>query len=235
MKQYIYLFAGVTIFSLVACKQNENHTDLGRNTSEISSDSLEFEATRYGHSHNVGRAIWQKPGLVIDKLGDLSQKTIADIGAGTGYFSYRLAKKAKKVIAIDIEPGMLQYIDSMGQYLNLQPNHLLETRLASKADPNLAEDESDIVLIINTIAYIPELKSYLKTLKKGLKPNGTLMIIDYKMKRLPINAPPKSERIYLDKLEELLLEEGYNVVETDDTSLDYQYIIQAKNMETTIQ
>ncbi|MBK7700753.1 MAG: hypothetical protein IPJ39_19500 [Saprospiraceae bacterium] len=46
-------------------------------------------------SVNIGRAIWQKPGLVIEKLGDISDKVIADIGAGTGYFSLRLAPRAK--------------------------------------------------------------------------------------------------------------------------------------------
>ena len=53
------------------------------------------------------------------------------------------------------------------------------------------------------------------------------MIIDYKMKRLPINAPPKEERVYLDQLEDMLIKAGYKVFQTDDTSLDYQYIIQA--------
>ncbi|MBK9734655.1 MAG: hypothetical protein IPO92_06695 [Saprospiraceae bacterium] len=53
------------------------------------------------------------------------------------------------------------------------------------------------------------------------------MIIDYKMKKLPINAPPKTERIYLDKIEDMLLSAGYKDIVSDDTSLDYQYIIEA--------
>ncbi|MBK8515652.1 MAG: hypothetical protein IPL55_04980 [Saprospiraceae bacterium] len=57
------------------------------------------------------------------------------------------------------------------------------------------------------------------------------MIIDYKMKRLPINAPPKSERIYLDKLEDMLISAGYKILDTDDTSLDYQYIIIANKID----
>lgn len=176
---------------------------------------------------NVGRAIWQKPGLVIEKLGDISDKTIADIGAGTGYFSLRLTRKAKKVIAIEIEPALINYIDSSKISLPDSLISKLETRLALPENPKLAKDEVDIILIINTIAYIEDLPKYLTTLKNGLKKGGKVMIIDYKMKRLPINAPPKSERIYLDVIEELMIDAGYEVIQTDDTSLDFQYIIQA--------
>lgn len=179
---------------------------------------------------NIGRAVWQKPSIVIDKLGDISDKVIADIGAGTGYFSFRLASKAKKVIAIEIEPQLLRYIDSTKVILGKEKQDHIETRLASRDDPKLKETEVDIIVIINTIAYIEHLSDYLRTLKKGLKKGGTLMIIDYKMKRLPINAPPRSERIYLDKLEDLLLEAEYKDIQTDDTSLDYQYIIKASNI-----
>jgi len=224
-----FIYAAMLFLCCSSCKQGGKEEDAVA-PAEVVSDTS-GEVMHGDHVHNVGRAIWQKPGLVIDKLGDLSQKTVADIGAGTGYFSYRLAKKAKKVIAIDIEQGMLDYIDSMSRYLVLGPNHGLETRLATATDPNLDNHEVDVILIINTVAYVPQLSQYLQTLKKGLKPNGTLMIIDYKMKRLPINAPPKTERIYLDKLEEMLIDGGYEIAETDDTSLDYQYIIQAKNVE----
>lgn len=177
---------------------------------------------------NPGRAIWQKPGLVIEKLGDISDKTIADIGAGTGYFSLKLANKAKKVIAIEIEPKLLLYIDSSKVKLPVEKRERLETRLAMPDDPNLQAEEADIIVIINTIAYINELPKYLQTLKKGLKKGGIIMVIDYKMKRLPINAPPKSERLYLDKLEDMFINAGYEILQTDDTSLDYQYILKVK-------
>ena len=183
------------------------------------------------NSTNIGRAIWQKPGLVIQKLGDVSDKVIADLGTGTGYFSFKLALQAKKVIAIDIEPTLLKYIDSTKVKLPVDKRHRIETRLAQSDNPNLQPEEADIVLIINTIAYIMDLPSYFQILKKGMKKGGQIMIIDYKMKRLPINAPPKSERIYLDKLEEMLIEAGYKVTETDDTSLDYQYIIKAEKID----
>ncbi len=209
---------------IVGCSNNQStsHAPLDNNeqTNHSHLDDDEVHA-------NVGRDIWQKPGLVIEKLGDISEQTIADIGAGTGYFSLKLSGKAKKVIAIEIEPALIKYIDSSKVNLPDSLQGRLETRLALPDDPKLITDEVDVILIINTIAYIQDLPDYLNTLKKGLKKGGKVMIIDYKMKRLPIIAPPRSERIYLDKLEDMMVNAGYEVIQTDDTSLDFQYILQA--------
>ncbi len=217
-----WLFLLCIIF-IVQCKDsNFNFKPSEIEKSDVDDNiDLEFEE----NSTNIGRAIWQKPGLVIEKLGDVSDKVIADLGAGTGYFSFKLALQAKKVIAIDIEPTLLHYIDSSKAKLPEDKRIKIETRLAKSDNPNLIAEEADIVLIINTIAYIKDLPLYFQILKKGLKKDGQIMIIDYKMKRLPINAPPKNERIYLDKVEDMLTTAGYKILQTDDTSLDYQYII----------
>ena len=58
------------------------------------------------------RAEWQKPEKTIASLGPLDGKTVADIGAGTGYFSFPISKQAAKVIAIDIDKRFLDYIDA---------------------------------------------------------------------------------------------------------------------------
>jgi 2-polyprenyl-3-methyl-5-hydroxy-6-metoxy-1,4-benzoquinol methylase len=199
-------------------------------TTSISSVSTENNSVQIEDIHQpIGRAIWQKPGLVIEKLGDVSNKVIADIGAGTGYFSLKLAPKSSKVIAIEIDTQLIRKIDSLKQYLPVDVRNNLETRLTQPDYPNLKDGEADIVLIINTIAYLPDTENYIKTLKKGLKKGGRIMIIDYKMKKLPINAPPKTERIYLDVLEDMLIKSGYSLIQSDDTSLEYQYIIIAQN------
>lgn len=216
------------VLLLSACKQN-GYEFISKEVDPT--DSISSLDTNIDDSHsNVGRAIWQKPGLVIEKLGDISDKVIADIGAGTGYFSFKLALKAKKVIAVEIEQGLLDYIDSTKVMLPENKRSRIETRLATPDDPNLKVEEVDIILIINTIAYIKDLPEYLQTLKKCLKKDGKIMIIDYKMKRLPINSPPKSERLYLDHLEDVLIDAGYKLLKVDDTSLDYQYIIKAEKI-----
>ncbi len=178
---------------------------------------------------NGDRNIWQKPHIVIEKLGNISDKVVADLGAGLGYFSFKLAPYAQKVIAIDIDTQMVNFIEkNKNKYLGKDAQKL-EGRIAHPQDPNLLVNEVDVIIIINTIAYLPQLDEYLKNIKYSLKPDGELLIVDYKMKKLPISSPPKEERIYLDHLENLLEKHNFILLESDDTSLDYQYIIKAKN------
>jgi len=182
---------------------------------------------------NTNRMVWQKPNLIINMMGDLSNKTVADIGTGTGFFSKRLAKQAEKVIAIDIDQRFLNYIDSVKvlEMSELQQARL-ETRLAKPDDPNLEPSEADIILIVNTFIYIQNKELYLQTLKKSLSEGGELFIIDFKKKRTDL-GPPSSIRLPLYQIEEMLYQAGYTNINTNDTALDYQYIISGQKPVST--
>ena len=174
---------------------------------------------------NTDRVIWQKPDVVINLLGDLKDKTVLDIGAGTGFFSLRLTPKAKKVIAIDISPYYTNYLDSV-KVLELPEEHQdkLETRLALPGDPKLAPEEVDIAVIVNTYMHMDDRIDYLEILHEGVSKGGTILIIDFKKKRTPI-GPAREGRIPLYKVEEELYEAGFRNVQTYDNILDYQYIV----------
>jgi len=174
---------------------------------------------------NKNREKWQKPEIVMALMGDLKDKNVADIGAGTGYFTFRIAMKAKKVIAIDIEKNYLDILDNLKEKLPEEIQSKIETRLAKVNDPLLKSGEVDLVVIINTFSFIKNKKEYLKIIKKDLKPNGRIFIVDFKMKNLPIDAPDESDRLPLNKLENLLEKAGFKNIQSDDTTLDYQYIV----------
>lgn len=177
---------------------------------------------------NTNRVVWQKPEVVIDLLGNLEEKTVADIGAGTGFFAFRLTPRAKKVIAIDIDQRFISYLDSV-KVLELPENvqGRLEARLGLPNDPRLAPGEADVVIIVNTFMYIKDQLAYLENLKKGISDGGTLLIIDFKKKRTPL-GPPSQIRVPLFEVEEKLIQAGYKDVATNDTALDYQYIVTAR-------
>jgi len=177
---------------------------------------------------STNRGIWQKPELVLNLIGNLEDKTVADIGAGTGFFSLRMAPKAKKVIAIDIDPRFVNFLDSLKtRELPPELQDRLETRLAKPDDPLLAPEEVDIVLIVNTYMYLKNRVDYLERLRRSIAPGGALLIVDFKKKRTPV-GPPSEVRIPLYEVEEELYEAGYRNVQTNDTALDYQYIIIAE-------
>ncbi len=83
-------------------------------------------------------------------------------------------------------------------------------------------------MIINTFSFIQNKEEYLETILKDLKPKGKIFIVDFKMKNLPIDAPNKSQRLPMYKLEELIEKAGFVNTKSDDTMLDYQYIVIAE-------
>lgn len=172
------------------------------------------------------RGIWQKPGLVISMLGDLSDKTVADIGAGTGYFTFRLVPKAKKVIGIDIDQRFIRFLDSVNVRLPAQYRERFESRLAKPNDPLLKAGEADAVVMVNTYGYIQNRIQYLKILSKGMSPGAKLLIIDFKKNNLPI-GPPEEYKVALGQTEKELITAGFAIEKIDKDALDYQYIVLA--------
>ncbi len=179
---------------------------------------------------NTNRGIWQKPELILQLLGNLEDKVVADIGAGTGFFAFRLAPKAKKVIAVDINPVYTRTLDSLKVFrLADDIQERLETRLGKESTPNLKDEEVDIAIIVNTFVYIRDKVGYLRALKKGISKGGKLLIIEFKKKRLPeFVEPTQKYRLPLHEAEKMLYSAGYKNIEANDTALDYQYILVAE-------
>lgn len=201
---------------------------------EVIADSLPYNDTASLESllfkyDPPDRVVWQKPELIIDKMGDLSNKVVADIGAGSGFFARRLAQHAKKVIAIEIDPRFIEFMDSIKR-VELAPiyQQRFETRLATPNNSMLKPNEADVILIVNTYIYIQNREEYLKHLLGVLPAGGLLVIVDFKKKRLPINYPPQDLRLELWKVEKELEQAGFSDIQSDDCSLDYQYIVTAR-------
>lgn len=175
----------------------------------------------------TARDIWQNPELVLQKFGQLNNKVIADIGAGTGYFSLRMLPLAAKIIAVDIDESVLIYLDSLRTMFPAEFKEKLETRLVATNDPGIKNQEVDGILISNTYIYIENRAEYLLRMKERMKPNATLLIVDYKKRNLPV-GPPKELKISISQLEDEIEAAGFVVDEIDDQSLKYQYILKAR-------
>lgn len=222
MKFLYYSLAVLFLFFSIAC-----NSEKPKQKAEVlpqTEDTVEAPT----RSTVQGRTIWHSPKTLTERLGNLSNKTVANIGAGPyGYFSIEIADEAKKVIAIDIDPKAIHFIDSMRlQLLPLAIQDNLETRLVGPDNPKLRFEEVDIVTIRETYAYLPNRIQYLKILRKGIKDGGKLLIVDFKMRKLP-EGPPQSEKVPLFQVERDLEEAGYRIELVDDLSLAYQYIVVA--------
>ena len=241
MKRYLPNFCvGVLAAALIACGRNtpdtaETPSLLPERPAPAAtvSEPVPIPKTGEGNFENLvadyeskDRGIWQKPELVISLLGDLTDKTVADIGAGTGYFTFRIVPRAEKVIGIDIDERFIRFLDSVKVRLPVRYRDRFESRLARPDDPCLAPDEADAVIIVNTYGYIRQRVKYLQTLLKGIASGGTLLIIDFKKNNLPI-GPSDEFKVSLVQAEKELEEAGFTVEKIDKEALDYQYIILA--------
>lgn len=176
------------------------------------------------------RENWQKPQMVISRLGDLSDKVVADIGAGTGYFSMPLSRNAKKVIAIDIEQQFLDYINRQVSRTSDRNSLNIETRLTVASDPSLDSAEVDMVLIVNTYPFISNRVAYFKKVCRGLKPDGRLVIISFKKEPLPVGPPPE-EKVSAERVTSELDSAGFKTIGVDVESLDYQFTLTAEKRD----
>ncbi len=191
----------------------------------ISPPSLE-DRISLAQSENLGRSSWQKPTFIVSKLGEVDGKTIADIGSGTGYFTFHIAFMNAKVIAVDIDKEMLNFIDSFKTGVTSDIG-AIETRIAEPDNPKLKPEEVDKALIVNTIGYIDDLSDYLAILRLGIKKGGILVISDYKAPDTHVPAPTADKIVSVDTLKNDLLEAGYVDIEIDDSTLEYQYVVTA--------
>lgn len=115
---------------------------------------------------------------VMDLLNIYPGSTVADIGAGSGWFSVRAAKRVGEqgtVYAVDINPDAIKYIDSRIQKNGI---HNVRTVLSSPDDPKLSANSVDSVLILKTYHEIAEPVRLLKNVRKALRPGARVGIID---------------------------------------------------------
>ncbi|MEL6987389.1 MAG: class I SAM-dependent methyltransferase [Bacteroidota bacterium] len=198
---------------------------------EFKEEEKDNPATHLPDQQNQSRDAWQSPLTVISLYGDIQDKVIADIGSGSGYFSFRMAYMGAKVLALDIDREALKSIEDQKDELRLRNETFgnnIYTRVVAENDAKLKENEVDHVLIVNTFPFINNRVDYLKRLIKAIKPGGTILIADFKMKKLPPEvAPPLDERLPLYVVEQELEQAGFKLLKSDDASLDFLYMVQA--------
>lgn len=152
------------------------------------------------------RDAWQKPEEVIDALALPPNALVADLGAGTGYFAVRLAKRVPqgKVFAIDIEADMVKYMTDRASKEGLSNLVAIQS---TADDPKLPEPV-DLLLVVDTYHHIPGRVAYFSRLQKLLRPGGKLAIIDF-TKEAP-HGPPPEHRLAPEEVTQELREAGFS-------------------------
>lgn len=170
------------------------------------------------------RDAWQKPELVINFLGDIKNKTIIDIGAGTGYIEFKINEPSVKMIAADVDD---RFIDYMNKRIETKNSTNITTRKAEYDVPPVSVKEADVIFMIDVYHHIENRIEYFKKVKEGLKENGSLVIVDFKKGDFD-QGPPDEMKLHQSIVIKEMKDAGLNVIEQDSTSLSYQYMLKFK-------
>jgi arsenite methyltransferase len=125
-----------------------------------------------------GRDDWQQPDRVIASLDLEPGDRVADLGAGGGYFTFRLADAVGPtgiVYAVDVDPDMTEYLEAR---VGEEDRANVRVILAEYHDPLLPDDEVDLVFTCNTYHHLEDRVAYFARVRRDLRPGGRVAIIE---------------------------------------------------------
>jgi ubiquinone/menaquinone biosynthesis C-methylase UbiE len=150
----------------------------------------------------VGGADWldrgereseENPEGALDAIGIKPGMTVADVGAGTGYMTLKMAKRvgpAGKVYAEDVQPEMLTRLRKNAAEAKLAN---IQTVLGGEADPKLPENTLDLILLVDVYHEFSQPQRMLRKMREALKPDGRLILLEYRKEdpSIPIRTEHK--------------------------------------------
>ena len=189
--------------------------------------------TPHTHQHSFGdaekwakvfddpeRDAWQKPHDVIQALALKPDAIVADIGAGTGYFSVRLAHMLPKgrVYGVDTEPGMLKHLAERAKREGLKN----VTAVAGNPDDPRLPEKADLVILVDVYHHVENRELYFRQLQNSLRPGGRVAVIDFRMDS-PVGPPPRA-RMEPDRVKDEMKRAGYALAQ-EHAFLPNQYFL----------
>ncbi len=121
----------------------------------------------------------ERPSVLIRNLGLAPTDVVADVGAGTGYFSFRIAPLVPqgKVLAVDIQPEMLDYIRRRQAETGIRN---VEPILGALDDPKLAPASVDLALLVDVYHEVSHPREMMLAIARALKPGGRVALVEYR-------------------------------------------------------
>jgi ubiquinone/menaquinone biosynthesis C-methylase UbiE len=122
----------------------------------------------------------EQPEAMLDALEIPKGATVADVGAGAGYHSIRLARRVGNkgtVLATDIQPEMIRMLQANARNAGVSN---IKSILASQSDPKLPESKVDLILMVDVYHECSDPETTLRGLWKALKPGGRLVLVEFR-------------------------------------------------------
>jgi ubiquinone/menaquinone biosynthesis C-methylase UbiE len=125
------------------------------------------------------REVEEQPSKIANVLNLKPDDVVADIGAGTGYLSFRIAPSltAGKVLAVDVQPEMLEIIEFFKKEKQISN---VEPILATLANPNLPPESIDLALMVDAYHEFEYPQEVMQGIVQALKPGGRVVLVEYR-------------------------------------------------------
>jgi ubiquinone/menaquinone biosynthesis C-methylase UbiE len=186
-----------------------------------------FHASNAKKLEDPERLSWSPPAAIIASLRLRKGMTIADIGAGTGYFAIPIAKELGddgKVLAIDLQQGMLDLLNEKLRQLDSISN--IELIQGEAMSTTLPPGSVDMVFMANVWHELDDHATTLKEVRRILCPGGRLAILDWRTDVAQPPGPPPDHRISSDIVTKMLAENGWSTSHISHVGT-YSYLIQS--------
>jgi len=166
------------------------------------------------------RWYWQMPQRVLKELGIGPGMSVADVGAGIGYFTLKLSEsvgETGRVYASDIDENALLFLDERRQEAGSENITIIHGR---EDNPLIPESSVDLVLIVNTIQFVTEKTPFLHNLRRSLKENGRLVFIQWDAEKMDPEMPGWSredrDKYTMQTMLNMIYDADYEVMEIMD-------------------
>jgi SAM-dependent methyltransferase len=152
----------------------------------------------------------EAPEKALDAIGIEPGMIIADVGAGTGYFARRMARRTGpkgKVFAVDIQPRMLELLKKYAEREGLSN---VETIVGKENDPLLPEGKIDLILMVDVYHEFAQPQTMLRKMKAALSPGGRMALLEYRKEdpEVPIRLVHKMS---IDEVKTEIEAEGFRL------------------------
>lgn len=183
-----------------------------------------FPPENLGLLEGPDRAEWQKPEQIMDALAIADGSSVADIGAGAGWFTIRLARRVGPRGVVYAQDVQRQMLDAIRRRVGREGLTNVQTRLGRGSDPNLPAGALDAVLVVDVYPEVDDRVSFLRNLAVALKPAGRIGVVNYKAgEGGPGPAPNEGPRVEEEVVARDAARAGLRVI--NRAVLPYQYLL----------